>query len=419
MANSLYICYFGLRQPLVQTQVLPYLRELRKDGHEVVLLTFEPEFSKSWSRDEIAAEKRRLLTEGIDWQLLPYHKRLSVLATAYDIFRGAASVRRIVGKREIDILHGRVHVPTLMGAIARKFSKRRPKLLFDIRGFFPEEYTDAGIWPKNGIVYRIVKKVEKWLMKESDAFVVLTKNARTVLFPECGDKQDETRDSLGRPVEVIPCCVDLTNRFAADTQKLRDGMRAQYSLEGRRVYVHAGALGGLYLTEKIADFLAEARRCDPATFALFVTQSDPHLITPLLQERGFGEEDRFVGHVSPAEVPGFLSASDVGLSFVKSGYATASRSPTKIPEYLACGLPIVANAGVGDVDALIEGNGVGALVREFAAEGYRDAIEKIEALGDAGVQCRSTAERLFDLDTVGGRRYRRLYEKLMADVERE
>jgi len=32
----------------------------------------------------------------------------------------------------------------MMGAIAKKLSRQKPKLLFDIRGFFPEEYTDAG-----------------------------------------------------------------------------------------------------------------------------------------------------------------------------------------------------------------------------------------------------------------------------------
>ena len=42
MMRSLYLCYFGLREPLVQTQVLPYLRQLSRSGIEVGLLTFEP-----------------------------------------------------------------------------------------------------------------------------------------------------------------------------------------------------------------------------------------------------------------------------------------------------------------------------------------------------------------------------------------
>ena len=189
MAKALYICYFGLKQPLVQTQVLPYLRELLKGGHEITLLTFEPaeeegEKGRKGEREtDDAAIREKLAVEGIDWRWLRYHKRPSAIATAYDIFRGAMFVRQVIREKKVDILHGRVHVPTLMGAIARRFSRRKPKLLFDIRGFFPEEYTDAGIWPEGGILYRSVKRVEKWLMKEADGFVVLTEKTREILFP--------------------------------------------------------------------------------------------------------------------------------------------------------------------------------------------------------------------------------------------
>ncbi|HEX6123841.1 MAG TPA: glycosyltransferase, partial [Pyrinomonadaceae bacterium] len=173
MARSLYVCYFGVREPLVRTQVIPYLRELTKDGHELTLLTFEPD---GFDGDENVKReqeeiKRELDGQGIEWHWLRYHKRLSAIATAYDIFRGAAFVRRMTAKRRFDILHGRVHVPTLMAAIARKFSRHKPKLLFDIRGFFPEEYTDAGVWPADGLLYRSAKRVERWLFKEADGFV--------------------------------------------------------------------------------------------------------------------------------------------------------------------------------------------------------------------------------------------------------
>ena len=78
MAKSLYICYFGVREPLVETQVNPYLRELVKGGHELALLTFEP----SGFRDNEEAEVRdRLSNEGIDWYSMKYHKRFSAIAT--------------------------------------------------------------------------------------------------------------------------------------------------------------------------------------------------------------------------------------------------------------------------------------------------------------------------------------------------
>lgn len=406
MAHSLYICYFGLTEALVQTQVLPYLRELRKDGHKISLLTFEGNVAGLQTYG-VSKLKDELTAQGIDWHWLNYHKRFSVIATAYDVFRGALFVRRRISSDPIDVLHGRVHIPVLMAALARKFSKNKPKVLFDIRGFFPEEYTDAGRWPENGWLFRTAKRVEKWLLKESDGFVVLTEKAREILFPE---SVETGADRLGRPVEVIPCCIDSKRFENADRE--RSEYRREIGVEERFVVVHTGSLGGLYLTNEIVDLLEAFKARVPSTFAMILTQGNPNLIVPLLAERGFAEGDFLVTKVPPNDVPQYLVASDVGLSFVKIGEAAASRSPTKIPEYLAAGLPVIGNRGVGDVDGLIEDSGVGVLLNGFADKDLAEALIALEGLGDISKTCRATALARFDLETVGGQRYRRLYAKL-------
>ncbi len=413
MPKTLYICYFGLRQPLVQTQVLPYLRELLKDGHEISLLTFEPSAGEVETGrrgdEEVRAE---LAAEGIEWHRLRYHKRLSAIATAYDVFRGAWFIRGMIGKKSLDVLHGRVHVPTLMGAIARKFSRRKPMLLFDIRGFFPEEYTDAGVWPENGILYRSAKKVEKWLLKEADAFVVLTEKARTILFAE---SKENGRDKLGRPVEVVPCCVDL-EKFSATSLEDRASARQQLGVGNRKVIVYVGSFGGWYLTDEMLDFFSAAREHDPETFVLILTQRDKEKIEDKLRQRGFANADFEVRSVAPSEIQRHLSAADIALSFIKACYSKQSSSPTKIAEYLACGLPVVANAGVGDLDDLIINNKVGVLVDDFSRNSYLKALREIEEFGDVGEKCREIAARDFDLQKVGGARYRKLYENLTTET---
>lgn len=414
MANALYICYFGIREPLVQTQVLPYLREVLKDGHAVSLLTFEPLAGDGETGrredDDIRAE---LAGEGIDWYWLRYHKRPSAVATAYDIFRGAWFIRGMIRRKNLDLLHGRVHVPTLMGAIARKFSRRKPKLLFDIRGFFPEEYTDAGIWPEDGWLYRSAKRAEKWLMQEADGFVVLTEKARSILFPE---SKETGRDSFGRPVEVIPCCVDL-ERFESANEETRREMRERLGVGGRFVMAYVGSFGGWYLTDETADVFGVLKERDPDAFALILTQSPRSVIEPLLRERGYSDADMFIAKVPPDQIPLHLSAADAAVSFIKPCYSKQASSPTKNAEYLACGLPIIANSGVGDVDDLIVRNGVGALVRDLSPDGYRDALERVSELGSTMELLRETARREFGQKLVGGERYRRLYRRLLSEGE--
>ncbi len=409
MIRSLYICYFGMREPLVQTQVLPYLRELKKGEYagqrlKISILTFESD-----TLSDTEAIKQRLKDDGIEWYSLPYHKRFSVVATAWDIFRGTLFVRRFISRERPDILHGRVHVPTLMGALGRKLSRRKPKLLFDIRGFFPEEYTDAGVWPENGWLYRIAKRVEKWLLAESDGFVVLTEKARTILFP--GSKENGV-DKLGRPVEVIPCCVDL-KRFAEVDEAQRTRMRAKLGVEGRRVIVYVGSFGGWYLTDEMLDFFASARDYYDNGFTMILTQRNGESVRKRLLERGFTEGDFYLGTATPAELPEFVSAADIALSFIKACYSKQSSSPTKIAEYLACGLPIVTNRGVGDIDDLIESNHVGAIIKDFSPASYREALQQIDGLNGVELTCREVAATEFDLEAVGGQKYARVYGRLL------
>lgn len=411
MAKTLYICYFGLREALVQTQVIPYLLEIGKDNIKVTLLTFEPDLKTKWTDEQIEKERADLSEKGIRWICLAYHKSPSVPATAYDIFCGAWYIARLLRKEKYEVLHGRVHIPTLMGALARKLSKHKPKLLFDIRGFFPEEYTDAGVWPEGGWLYRSAKRVESWLFDESDGFVVLTEKAREILFPE---SKETGFDQFGRPVEVIPCCVDL-ERFKTANEWSRREVRAELNIGDRKVIAYAGSFGGWYLTSEMVDFFEAARKHDPNTFFLILTQRDVEKVSTLLADRGFAPDEYFVGSVTAGELPKYLSAADFAISFIKACYSKLSSSPTKIAEYLACGLPIIANRGVGDIDELIEKNGVGIMLEGFATDSYLKAIADMDSLEDVMKKCRETALREFDLEKIGGSRFRDLYRRLLSE----
>ncbi len=406
--HTLYLCYFGLREPLVQTQVLPYLRQLVTAGIRVSILTFEPRLSESWTSEEIAAERQSLEAEGISWHYLKYHKRPSLPATLYDIAVGTQTILGLMRREGVNILHARNHVPALMGAIARKF--RPAQMVFDIRGFMPEEYTDAGVWPENGYLYRGLKRVERYLLRVSDAFVLLTEKARDIVFPGCSDT-----DNLGRPIEVIPCCVDF-ERFGTIEQIAREQLRAEMNLTDRRVIVYLGSFGGWYMTDQMTDFLAAAHSQDAATFSMILTQSPRQTVTDRMTSLGIAQENFLVNQVTPDEVPRYLRTADIAISFIKPCYSKQSSSPTKIAEYLASGLPVICNAGVGDLDKLINERRVGVLLGEFSRQGYLKALKDVENMrGEENLaeRLRDVARREFDLAGVGRTRYRRLYERLL------
>ena len=123
--------------------------------------------------------------------------------------------------------------------------------------------------------------------------------------------------------------------------------------------------------------------------------------------------DRFsVLSVASAGVPSYLAAADAGLSFIKPCISKIASSPTKNGEYLACGLPLIINAGIGDSDALINDWKAGVLIEDFGDDEYLQAAHRIEDMvgkPEARQRARSVAEQLFDLNKIGAERYASLY----------
>jgi hypothetical protein len=106
-----------------------------------------------------------------------------------------------------------------------------------------------------------------------------------------------------------------------------------------------------------------------------------------------------------------MAAADVGISFIKPVFSKTASSPTKVGEMLALGLPVVANAGVGDVDQVLVGTGLGAVVRDFSQTEYQRAIGALETRVMTPDEIRAKAATLFDLKAAVDR-YSAIYDLL-------
>ena len=394
--KTLYLCYLGLREPLAQSQVLPYLEEIAKSGVGVRLLTFEPGWPASWSSDDVARWRTRLAERGISWTALRYHKSPSLPATLYDIARGAFLAFQALRRREADVLHARAHVPLVMALLART-AARRGKTVFDIRGLVADEYVDAGVWKKDSPVYGGMKWVERLGILRADRLVVLTDRCLAWLIDSFAVRPEK--------IAVIPCCADV-ERYASIGED---------EASGRFEVLYAGSVTGLYLLEEMGRFFLRLREGRPDAFLRILTTASASETEARLRGVGLPPGSFAAHRADPAEIPGHLARARVGLSFRLPTFSQVAASPTKIAEYLAAGLPTVSNSGIGDTDQILQEDRVGVVLPDFSEESYKKAIAELtELLQDPALaaRCRESARRRFDLRQVGGERYRRLYRSM-------
>jgi len=398
--KALYLSYDGILEPLGQSQILPYLKELSKKGISFILLTYE---KKRYLQDKkmLAMISRELTDHNIKWFKLRYHKNPPFFSTLFDGLRGLILSIFILIKEKIIIIHARSYVSTLIAFIIKKVFGT--KFIFDMRGFWADEKLDGGVWKEKDLLYRLVKILEKRYLISADRIVVLSEKARDYIADNF---------ELRANVVVIPCAADA-EKFKFNSHA-HQALRKRYFIEEKFVFVHAGSLEGWYLIDRMLDFFGVAKEIIDSAHFLILTHSPREMLDKMIAAKNLRPEDFTVAAVAQSEMPDYLSLADVGLFFLKRSFAMKAVLPTKVAEYLSCGIPIITNRGIGDLEECILNNNAGIIIDGFAEREYKSALQgALDLVADAKVRenCRRTALDNFSL-TGAAEKYNELYSEL-------
>jgi hypothetical protein len=188
--------------------------------------------------------------------------------------------------------------------------------------------------------------------------------------------------------------------------------------ETAKVAAYLGSIGTWYMLGEMLGFFAVQRSRDPEAVLLFVTRDAPEPIVAAAAERGIPAAALRIRGGTRAEVPKLLAAADYGLFFIRPTFSKQASSPVKLGELLAMELPVVTNAGVGDVDRILEETGAGVSIYVLDQSGYERALDELATLQPDMKRWREGRARWFDLGE-GVRRYDAIYDELSALRPRE
>lgn len=405
--NILYISYDGMTDPLGQSQVLPYLCGLAREGYRFTILSFE----KKVNYDREATTVKAIMQQaGITWKPLFFTSRPPVLSKIYDRWNMRRTALQLMRAHRFDMVHCRSYVASEIGlAFKNKFGS---KFLFDMRGFWADEKKDSGHWDLRKPLYRRIyqhyKTLENTFLKQADGIVSLTQAA--------ADELHRQPEYAGLKINVIPCCADLQH---FDYHKVTEAERAAKAAAlgitpGDKIITYLGSIGTWYLTGEMFGFARQLIERYPEFKLLVLTKDKPEAVTQEAASVGIPASKLMVTYATRKELPGYLSLSDCSIFFIRPTYSKIASSPTKHAELMGMGIPVICN-DIGDTGHIIRATGTGAIIDQFSDEAYARCIGELPSLlAIPKEQVRKSAFRYFDLEE-GVRRYTALYAAILRN----
>lgn len=388
----LYISYDGMLEPLGQSQVISYLELLGGDARLHILSFEKPADWADVARRGALAE--RLARAHITWHPLTYHKAPTLPATLFDIAQGLAVATWLAARHGLRIVHARSYVPALIGWLVKLLTGAR--LIFDMRGFWADERVDGGIWPAGGGLYRGVKRIERVMLRGADHIVTLTHASVGVIAKLGGPRP--------APITVIPTCADL-DRFSSVPGAARV---APFTLG------YVGSIGTWYLFDEVLACFRLIRERRPEAKMLVVNRGEQALVRSSMAAAGIPESAVEITACDHAGVPAMIRRMSAGAAIIRPVFSKLASAPTKLAEYLGCGIPCLGNVGVGDMELMLEREGGGVALHEFTPAERIRAVDQLLFLCDdpqTAAHCRAVALKHFSI-TTGAAAYRAIYAEL-------
>ena len=402
--NVLYISYDGMTDPLGQSQVLPYIFGLTKNGYVFHLISFEKPEKFALLKDHI----QHLCDENnVIWHPLTYTKKPPLLSTLYDVWRMKKLAFSLHKKHSFVLSHCRSYLAALVGLEMKRI--QGVKFLFDMRGFWADERVDGKIWALSNPIFRTVynyfKRKEKQFFLESDHVISLTHNGKNEICSWSGF------EGFTEKIEVIPCCADLS-KF--DPKQIHDSQKQELSsklkiADNQFVLGYVGSIGTWYMLDEMLLAFSALLTKKPDALFLIVSGDHPDFIMEQADKNGVSRSSIRIQSATHKDVSAYISLFNVSVFFIRPTYSKKASSPTKQGELMSMGIPIICNVGVGDTDMVIKKYEAGIVLEELTSVVFSeinwDQIPFNKTLAQHG------AQEFYGLET-GVQRYLKVYEKI-------
>jgi glycosyltransferase involved in cell wall biosynthesis len=360
----LYLLSQDLESPSGLGRYWPLAREMARLGHTVTVAALHSNYD--------ALPHKRFKQDGVNiWYVAPMHVRKRGNIKSYystpGLFWVAVRATCLLSWAALSVPADIIHIgkPHPMNGVAGLLGKwlRRRRVYLDCDDYEAQSNRFGAGWQKWGVAF-----FERWLPHRVHYITTHTQFMLSRL--QAGGISPERIYYISNGVD--------RQRFASPDSKKVAALQSELGLQGKRVIAFIGSLS---LAGHPVDLLIKAfvaiHKAQPESILLLVGGGeDFEKLRSQTQEMGIGDATIFVGRVSPEEVSLYYHLPDVSVDPVYDNEAARGRSPLKLFESWACGVPFVS-ADVGDRRALLGDPPAGLLAQPGNPLSLAEAILQI------------------------------------------
>lgn len=333
--------------------------ELVKQGHEVTVLTGLPNYPDGMIKKEyqkIRYEEIHGVKVYRSW-LVGRGASNKTLFLNYLSFAIFASMKAVTLKGDFDkiIVYQLSPVTMAIPAIVAKTKFKKPLIMYT-HDLWPESIVSGGITSK-GFIYKIVKKLSKWIYKQADE-IWLSSQMFKYYF----------NDYLNIDKKMTHLPVYAEDLFGSIPQREKDG---------KTNLLFAGNIGEMQSVETILLAANELKNYENIVFHIVGEGSSKKRCEELKQEFQL-ENVKFHGSHPLEKMPYYYSIADAFLITLKDNKSISYTLPNKVQSYLAAGKPILGAIN-GETAAVVNQAECGFVVE---AENYFELAKKIKEFAD-------------------------------------
>ena len=334
----LFVTWDGPQVNYLESLFLPIFSRLAKDGFQFHVLQF------TWGDSERRALSSQACEQlGIGYQAVSVWRRPIAIGALLTALAGAWHIKKATQAHNIDLVMPRSTLPALATMLALR--NAQCQMVFDADGLPLDERVDFSGQSPSSLAHRFLRDVEAQAVRRADRVLTRALKAVEILHNRAGAGTAVSKFHVvtnGRDAERF--------RPADVTESIKVRRDLGLALE-TPLLVYAGSMGPQYCLEEMFTLFGMVRERRADAHFLVLTGS-PEAVQPALDKH-----PQLNGYVTtltvPAQaVPQYLGCADLGLALRQPSFSMQAVAPIKLGEYLLCGLPVVATAGIGDTDAI-------------------------------------------------------------------